>query len=348
MGIDVLWHNQTLFKQPEVFDYAYVPESFDFRGGQLQALADCIKPCFNKLKPLSCTIVGETATGKTTSIKLVFHEAEQESKHVKMVHVNGSLFQNVFAVFSKIHKEILGFDPPSSGVSVKEIYEKIFSQLEKKKQMLIVALDDAGYIHDLNKVVYDLLRAYELFSVKTGVWIIGTPKDAFDLDEKSLSVFSGQKIIFPLYREEELLQILKKRAEHGLYTGVVKEDVLMKIAQKSFQKDLRFGLELLKLSVLEAENRGKKTVEATDVEKALSKFSLSNKGEKLFEQEILSLLQKKHFYSGALFSELSQKHKITYSRFYRLIEDLKKRGLIEVQEKQGEEGGRTREIGLRS
>lgn len=346
MGIDMLWHGQTLFKQPEVFDYAYLPESFEYRSGQLQALADCIKPCFQSLKPLNCKIIGETATGKTTSLKLVFHEAEQESKHLVLVHINGGIFSNVFAVFSRIHKEVLGYEPPSAGISVKDIYEKIFSSLEKKKQTLLVALDDAVYIQDLNKVVYDLLRAYELFHVKTGVWLVGTPRDKFALDDKSASVFSGQAVIFPRYKEEELFTILKKRAEYGVHRGVVSDDVLKKIAGITFQRDLRFGIELLKMIVLEAEGQSRKNILESDVESALGKFSLSEKGEKWLEQEILSLLGAKHFTSGALHTELQKRQKIAYSSFYRLIEDLKKRGKIEVEEKQGDGGGRTREIRL--
>ncbi len=347
MGIDMLWHGQTLFKQPEVFDYAYLPESFEYRSGQLQALADCIKPCFQNLKPLNCKIVGETATGKTTSIKLVFHEAEQESKHLVLVHINGGVFSNVFAVFSRIHKEVLGYEPPSAGISVKDLYEKIFSCLEKKKQSLLVALDDALYIQDLNKVVYDLLRAYELFHVKTGVWLVGTPRDKFALDDKSASVFSGQAVIFPRYTEEELFTILKKRAEYGVHHGVVSDEILRRIAGISFQRDLRFGIELLKMIVLEAENKSKKKAEVEDVERVLSRFSFSEKGEKFLEREILALLREQSFTSGELHAALSKKQKIPYSSFYRLIEDLRKKRMIEVEEKQGDEGGRTREIRLR-
>ncbi len=347
MGIDVLWHGQTLFKQPEAFDHAYLPESFEYRGGQLQALAECIKPCFQGLRPGNCKIIGETATGKTTSIKMVFHEAEQESKDVYFVHVNGSIFSHPFAIFSRIHKEVLGYEPPSSGVSLKDIYEKTFTHLEKKKKTLIVALDDAVYIADLNKVVYDLLRVYELFSVKTGVWIVGTPKDTFALDEKSASVFAGQHIVFPKYTEDELFSILKKRAEYGLYKGVVADDVLRRIAGITFQKDLRFGIGLLKLGVLEAENKEKKKVGLEEAERALAKFSSSDKGEKMMEKELLYLLEKKNFNSGSLFAEMNKKHKMAYSSFYRLIEEMKKKKLIEVEEKQGDEGGRTREIRLK-
>ena len=347
MGIDMLWHGQTLFKQPEVFDYAYLPESFEYRSGQLQALADCIKPCFQSLKPLNCKIIGETATGKTTSLKLGFHEAEQESKHLMLVHINGGIFSNVFAVFSRIHKEVLGYEPPSAGISVKDIYEKIFSSLEKKKQTLLVALDDAAYIQDLNKVVYDLLRAYELFHVKTGVWLVGTPKDKFALDDKSASVFSGQAVIFPCYTVEELFTILKKRADYGVHRGVVSDDVLKKIAGITFQRDLRFGIELLKMIVLEAENKSKKKVEVEDVERVLSRFSFSEKGENFLEQEILALLREQNFTSGELHAALSKKRKIPYSSFYRLIEELRKKRMIEVEEKRGDEGGRTREIRLK-
>ena len=103
---DILWHNQTLFRNPDVFDFAYIPESFEFRGGQLQALADCIKPSFNKMKPINCKIIGETATGKKTSTKIIFSEAEKESSNIITCHINCSVYHNIFSVFSQIHKKV--------------------------------------------------------------------------------------------------------------------------------------------------------------------------------------------------------------------------------------------------
>ncbi|MBI2448746.1 AAA family ATPase [Candidatus Pacearchaeota archaeon] len=340
---DILWHNQTLFKNPEVFDFAYIPESFEHRGGQLQAMADCIKPAFNNMKPINCKIIGETATGKTTSVKIVFNEAEKESSNIIFCHINCSISHNIFSLFSQIHKKVLGHTPPSSGFPLKDVYDNIMKKLKSSKKTLIIALDDAVYLEEINKVIYDLLRACEIYNTKVGVWIVGLPNELFALDEKTLSIFSPHQINFPKYTKEEIINILKKRADYGLYQNVISKQIIDKIANETLKKDLRFGIELLKSCVIEAENKSEKAVESDDFDSAFKKFSKIDGKETKDEKEliILNLLTQEGIISGELFEKL--KDKMSYSSYYRLIDKLNKKGLISIEEKFSNTG-RTRVI----
>lgn len=342
--MDILWHNQTLFKNPEVFDFAYIPESFDYRSGQLQALADCIKPAFSNLKPINCKIIGETATGKTTSTKIIFNEAEKESSSVLFCHINCGIYHNIFSLFSQIHKKIVGHTPPSSGFPLKDVYDNIMKKLKPSKKTLIIALDDAVYMEDLNKVIYDLLRSCEIYNTKIAVWIIGAPNELFSLDSKTLSIFSPHQVNFQKYNRDEILSILKKRADYGLYHGVISKQILEKIANETLKKDLRFGIELLKSCIIEAENKSKKIIELEEFNSALRKFSKTEIELKDDEKEsfILKILNKEGIKSGDLFEKL--KNKMSYSSFYRLIDRMTRRGIISIEEKS--DVGRTRIIKL--
>ncbi len=345
----ILWHNQTLFKNPEIFDFAYLPESFNYRNSQLQALASSIKPLLSNLKPSNCLIKGETATGKTTAIKIIFKEAEQQTDSIIFCHINAGLYSLQSSFFSELHKKIIGFSPPSSGIPLKQIYDSIFKKLQKEKKSLILAIDDSLYLENLNKMVYEILRANEAFSVKTSVWLVVNEKESINLDNKSSSVFSPQYILFPKYTQEELFSILKTRADYGLYKNIISLELLKKIAEHTSQKDLRFGIELLKNTVIEAENQSKKIVDVSHLDKALKNLSITKEAEKKqddeIESHILSILNKSEFSSGELFAELNKEIKTNYTKFYRSINKLSKKGNIVLKEISDK--GKTRLVSLK-
>lgn len=347
---DMLFHDQTLFMNPEVFDFDYIPEEFMFRGDQMQEIAACLKPAISGKRPINCMLNGKPATGKTTSIKLIFDQLKGDN-NIVLVHLNCRICNTTFRFYSEIYRSLFGYTPPDSGVPVNTIYQKIFKVLKSEKKVLIVALDDAVFLEDCDEIIYQLLRANEIFSgVKVGLIVVLSEKEKYVIEDKSVSVFRPSVIDYFPYSENEIFEILMMRVKTGFYRGVIEENIIRKIAEYSVKQDLRFGIELLRQCGIEAENKSSKKILYEHLEKAFSKILKKNEDlgkSKLDKNEeiVLKILDSKKYGSGDLYKLFGKKVNMSYTSFYRLIDKLKKKKLIGVEEKEGRDGrGRTRVI----
>lgn len=345
MKRDILLFNETLFAAPEVFDFDYVPEEFLFRGNQMQEIILCVKPAINKRRPINCMLSGPPATGKTTSIKKIFEELKAY-KNVIAVCLNSRIYGTSFKVYSEMHKIALGFTPPTSGIPSSELLSRITKKLSEEKKVLIVALDDAVFLEECDAVLYQLLRANETFpGIKIGVIAVLSEKEKYIIQEKSFSVFQPRIIEYEKYNGNEIFEILKIRAKIGFYPGVVSEEILREIAEHTIEFDLRFGIELLRQSALEAEGKSEKKISKEHVDRAFQKI-LKNKSPRyeIDEKEkiILDILNKKIYNSGELYDLVKRKSKVSYASFHRAIDKLIKKKMIGITEKF--DGGRTRII----
>ena len=165
MGIeDILMSDESLFQNINAFDPDYFPPNFNYRDTQMEALAMSIRPALRGGQPSNAVVLGSPATGKTTSIRKVFELVEKSSDKVVCLYINSQLHTTRFGIFSQIYKKLFGHIPPETGVPFSRIYDQIMKELQKKEKALVVALDDINYLFqskNADKVVYDLLRAYE-------------------------------------------------------------------------------------------------------------------------------------------------------------------------------------------
>ena len=330
----MLLADETLFRNEEVFDFSYVPENFIHRGDQLHALAHCIKPAMRGSKPLNAVLYGLPATGKTTAIKTVFQQLEDTTEKIVAVHVNCQIHSSQLRIFSEIHKKIFGFLPPETGIPLSNIYDKVFQRISKEKKILMVALDDMNYLPNSDKVLYDLLRAYESYpNVKTGVFAVMQKNDTYKLSDKVRSVFQPNAVNFPLYTRNEISDILKNRINTGLYPNVLSRPLLEKIVYITHERsDLRFGIELLKQAVLQAEADASRTIKDVHVNKAVSSMKMDKElGET--EAVILELIDNQAITSGRLYKLFKSRIDMSYSSFYRLLSRLKASGMIKIDTK---------------
>lgn len=88
--------------------------------------------------------------------------------------------------------------------------------LSDEDKALLVAFDDVDYLFKnnmINKIFYDILRAYEEFpGVRTGLFaILSELEFRFALDKNVNTVFIPQEITFPPYTRSEILSILTDR-----------------------------------------------------------------------------------------------------------------------------------------
>lgn len=356
---DMLAYDETLFRDERVFDRDYIPKDFNHRDSQLEALAICLRPALRGGRPVNARILGPPATGKTTAVRLAFDEVEEVTNKVACVHINCQVHNSKFMIFSRIHEKVIGYTPPESGVPFQKIYDAVFKKLIKEGRSLVVALDDMNYLfynRHANEVLYDILRAHELFSgAKTAIFGVLSDVDfAYKLDLKVSSMFRPQEIFFQPYTYDEMVDILRDRADLGFFPGVASGEVVEKAAEYAFAAaDLRLGIEILRVSALLAEGEASRKIMEEHVKKAYEKSRMANvrdlvKSLSPEEVELLKIVaDSDEKETGALYGVFKDKTGMSYSKFYRILEKLEAIRLIDTKFSGKGKRGRTRDVFLR-
>jgi len=363
MKKNLLMWDETLFRDPEVFEFDYVPEQFQFRENQMRELAFQIRPGLRGGRPLNSICNGLPGTGKTTSVRKLFSEIEETTKKLVPVYVNCQIDNTKFAIFSQIYRKLTGHLPPASGTSFKQLFDAICRILLKDELVLLVALDDANYLlyeNEINKVLYTLLRAHEAYDgIRTGVIAIISDIDVDLLqavDARVTSVFRPTEIYFPPYEQAEIRGIMQARVMQGLYPGALPDEMLtLVIDQTQKSGDIRVGIDLLKRATLNAERAARRTIERDDICGAylVSKYlhlSFTTKTLRDEEKNVLRALaqasaSEQEMNAGEVYKTISESVAIGYTRFYEVVKKLDALRLVNLHYREGK--GRTRLISLR-
>lgn len=359
MNKDLLMWDETLFKDPDLFELDHIPEYFAHRDSQMQALMFCVKPAFRGAKPLNAECRGPPGTGKTTAVYKLFEEIEKSTSKVIPVYVNCQANSTRYTVFSQIFKKLFNITPPSSGVSFKKLNEQIAQRLADDEKVLITALDDINYLFhegEADNVLYSLLRVHETIpGARIGViTILSDTGSEYQFDPKVESVYLPEEVKFPRYSAEEILDILKNRVKMGFFPDVLGHDVLeMVVEYTEMLGDLRVGIDLMKRSALNAERKASKTITQEDVEKAYETSRLVHltyllKSLKSEEKILLNLiLDNSEINTGELYKGFHGKTGLGYTRFYETLGKLSALKLVDANFTGKGIRGRSRIVTLR-
>ena len=345
MGIeDILMYDESLFQNINAFDPDYVPPNYNFRDTQMEAMAMAIRPAMRGGQQSNAVILGSPATGKTTAIRKVFEMVEDNTEKVICVYINCQIHTTRFGIFSQIYKKIFGHLPPETGVPFSRIYAQIMQDLQKKEKALVVALDDINYLfqsNNANKVVYDLLRAYEEYpGVRTSIFaILSDLEFKYAFDKNVNTVFIPQEIMFPLYTYTEIEDILRDRSNAGFFPGVLSDEILEQIAMYTLENgDLRVGINLLKSCGNIAEASASREITQEHFDKAIESLVSINVSETLkslndAERNLLKMIVDYDDVCTAkdLSEEYKQKTGSSYASFNRTLDKLEFVRLIDTK-----------------
>ncbi len=329
----ILGSDETLFRNIEVFNPDYIPDQFLFRDSQVKEMIHCLRPAMQNGRPASAFIVGRPATGKTTAARLVMKQLAESTSKVVPVYINCHLQSSQFKILSEIRKAVMGMPAPDTGIPLTRVQDEVFGRLANDGKVLAVCLDEAGYLFSsgiANESMYNILRAHESYpGVKTCIFAISTQEFVHKLDDKVRSIFSPVRIEFSPYSTTEVFSILKGRCDAGLYPGVLQEKLLRKMA--SNVRDLRFGIELLRQSVMAAESDASRSVRDTHIEKAMGSMEVP---ETSSDKSLVLSIIRKHgpIESGKLFSMVQEQSGASYSGFYRMLKKLEAGNFIEIEQ----------------
>jgi len=364
MTHSLLMGDQTLFRDQTLFEFDRLPEQFNYRDTQVKDLAFALRPAIRGVTPLNTVLRGPPGTGKTTAVRRLFAEVREITQRVVPVLVSCQKDRTRPAVFARLYEGIVGHKPPAVGVPYTKIVDEVGHLLAGRGAVLVVCLDDADALLPdgvLNEVLAAILRLHESSpGARTGVWMtVSCP--ALDLlrnlDRATFSVLCPNEVAFPPYTAAEVRGIMGERMQVGLYPGVVPPVVMDLLVERTMAcGDLRIGLDLVKRSVLAAEEAARTAVTVEDV---LAAFEISRHlyaamavrsltaGDRAVLDAVLALAREGRgaVTAGQAYERVCAGGRISYTTFHERLRKLEHLHLVDLAVRQ--EKGRTRVIEVR-
>ncbi|BDC36020.1 MAG: ORC1-type DNA replication protein [Candidatus Methanoliparum thermophilum] len=365
-------YNKSLFKNKEVLSHAYIPENLLHRDRELEDIVSIIIPTIRQEVPSNIFIFGKPGTGKTACVKHIGKELNslsiKKDLSPSFLYINCEMVDTQYRVLSNL-LSYYGENVPLAGWPTDKLYNKFIECIEKKKQIVIIGLDEIDKLVKKggDDLLYNLSRINgDLTNSK--VVIIGISNDLKFikyLDSRTLSSLGHEEIVFPPYNAEQLRDILDNRAKIAFDKEVLLEEVVPLCAAFAAQEhgDARKALNLLRMAGEIAERNNDVKITEEHVRKGKEKLEIDGTTEVIKTLPVHSkiliysiLLLEKCKTRGIITSEvyslyerlcgLVQIERLTYRRISDLISELEIIGLINTVLISKGRYGRTKNISL--
>ncbi len=366
---------EPLFVNKKALQGNYTPKNVPYRTDQINQIAGILAPVLRLEKPSNIFIYGKTGSGKTLTVKHTTNEileiAKKNNIQIGVFYLNCKLKRvadTEYRLIAQLAREF-GEEVPATGLPTDEIYKLFVRTLDKKKQIIILILDEIDQLVSKagDEILYNLTRLNtELKNAE--VSIIGISNDLVftdNLDPRVKSSLSEEELVFPPYNAIQLQKILKQRADMAFREGVVKEGVIEKCAAYAAREhgDARRALELLRVAGELAERSGSSEIAVSFIDEAEEKierdriFDIINtqpKQSKLTLYSIISICSNatKPIFTGEIYEAYKEACiksgaiPLTQRRVSDIIAELDMLGIIHAKVISKGRFGRTREICL--
>ena len=384
MELDAIFDSvskRSLFKNKQVLQSNYTPDTIPHRDEQIKTVASILAPALLGQKTSNLFVYGKTGSGKTLSIQHVANELVKRSHDTNILRIEylncklKKVADTEYRILAELIKK-LGGAVPATGLPTDQVYLKFLDILENSQEkLLILILDEIDQaVKKINdEFLYNLTRLNSELR-KIQIIIVGISNDLRFLDmidQRVRSSLSEEEIVFPPYNALQLQEILRKRADDAFKKGVVSEGVIAKCAAYAAREhgDARRALDLLRVSGELAERNASSFITIEHIDAANDKIErdkildIIETGTKQFQIVLFSIMElternkkikngNSNVYTGNIFDfyeQLCRKHKLdclTHRSVSDIIAELDMLGLINARVISKGRYGRMREIKL--
>jgi len=274
----------SLVRDKSIFSEDYLPSQLSCRDRELSQLRSALSLITQRKAGRNVWLHGPPGTGKTAVSKLLLNELEDKNG-VRCIYSNCWEIPTFSALLEKIIRDfrILGAERLSSPYRM----ERIEKHLQAKPLLIVLDEIDKPSPKERDSIIYNLCGMPNV----TLICICNSRYFFLTLDSRVRSRLDPLLMEFKPYTQQDIVAILRQRAESGLENRVIKDRVLNKIARLS-KGDARAAIQTLRHAALDAEQH-----QAPDI--ALQHLAKRNRAE--------SDLKRKY-----LLAKLTDHHKLLY------------------------------------
>ena len=275
----------SLFTDRKAFDHAFEPKRLPHRDHEVDALVMNLVDALNGHIPSNMLLYGVPGSGKTVVTRYVLGQLREKGAEmgqlVKTYEINCRNMDTKYRVVQSIATQLAqrGEVPvPFTGWPTDRVLETLVERMSRAGGVHIIVLDEVDNLVD--KGGDDLLYALTILNTLLSdgrCSIIGISNDlnfTQHLDPRVSSRLSQEDVVFHPYVATEIQNILSERAAMGIREEVLEEGVIRLCAALAAQEhgDARRALDLLRISVQKAEQRGQGKVNTKHVRLAQSQL----------------------------------------------------------------------------
>lgn len=347
----------------------YVPPDLPFRENQIQRTRRLMAYFAEQGTEESILTIhmGPTGTGKTAVARWLAREADRhvqrgDWEYVKIVYLQARS-ESPVGFLKRVVRQITGDHQRRKGVSASDLLMDIEDFTESTP--LIVLLDEVDKLRGVTdspmRTPGDLLKSLADIPGVMVVAITNVPSFFHSLPDE-LRTRVSSVVTYPPYDHDQLVEILRKRAEMALNPGAWDESVLYYIAQVvafSPIPSAKFAIQLLRESALLAEERGERLVasHAAEAKSRLDREELQNIISRLSPRALLvlkaiTLAAREDGSEGSIPLNLVRDRLASLIRlrrypltlagrneFYRILGELRREGVLDFQKPRGRRDG---------
>lgn len=251
--LESILSSRTVIKNINALSASYIPKFLPHREEEFRALAKQFRYFIHSMESPSQSIIitGSTGSGKTTLARR-FESMINNIKtqlEIMVIYVNSRIYRSEYLLINNLVRNLQPGIPPR-GYSFEELHSLFIQLLENTKTKIILILDEVDYlISRIGKdFLYNLLRINEMTSNSWISFIFIARNSSFikSLDISTQSSLNAYHIPLSKYSREDILDILKSRAQEAFFEGTVIEDTFELISDiAGTSGDARYAIELL-------------------------------------------------------------------------------------------------------
>lgn len=257
----------------------YIPENPLYRGDHILKLSKWIYGFIETESSGTIFLEGPPGTGKTMCFRIVEKFArrrmeEENFPNFRIVYINGRN-RTLMNILTEVLNSV-GFRTPYRGLSYGEVVSRLQNAAENTPVHVCIDEIDQLRLYQDSFKLEDLLY---LFSRTSGLSITTITNNYQFLsrleDSRVLSSITKEKnLIFERYNKRQCFEILRERCEKAFREGVIKDEILEKLADyiSDVSGDIRDGLEVLRNCVEICEEEKREKIDEEVLKKAVDIF----------------------------------------------------------------------------